>query len=393
MERTILHCDCNSFFASVETVAHPEYAKVPMAVCGSVEDRHGIVLAKNELAKKAGVITGETVWMARRKCPDILVVHPTHGLYSQYSKAINAIYYEYTDRIEPFGCDESWLDVTGSFRLFGDGRKIADTLRERIKKEMGITISVGVSFTKTFAKLGSDYKKPDATTVISRENYKNIIYPLPAESLLFVGAHGAEKLHMLGIDTIGQIACANPEFLESSFGKTGISIYNAANGIYDGEVAVYGSGREEKSVGNGHTFKRDITSFDEARSAISVICDEVAGRMRKYGVKGRTITLSVRDNDFSVSSKRVTLEYHTCVSKSIAKEAYSLFKANWSLKKPIRSITVSMSGLIRDGGCEQLKLFYSEDELKEMKLEKLERTVDTIRSRFGYSSLVRAVQV
>lgn len=393
MERTILHCDCNSFFASVETVAHPEYAKVPMAVCGSVEDRHGIVLAKNELAKKTGVTTGETVWMAKRKCPGLLIVNPTYGIYSQYSNAVNEIYYEYTDKIEPFGCDESWLDVTGSYRLFGDGKKIADILRERIKKELGITISVGVSFTKTFAKLGSDYKKPDATTVISRENYKEILYPLPAAALLFVGSHSAEKLHMLGIDTIGQLACADAEFLENSFGKTGRSMYAAANGLYDGDVSVYGGCREEKSIGNGHTFKKDILTFDEAKSAISVISDEVARRMRKAGVKGKTVALSVRDADFSSVSKRCTLEYPTCVSRNIAETCYALLEKYWNMKKPIRSITVTMSGFNRDGMCEQLKLFYSEDEALEMKREKLERTVDTIRSRFGKSSLVRGVQL
>ena len=186
-ERTILHCDCNSFFASVETVSHPEYARVPMAVCGSTEERHGIVLAKNELAKKYGIKTAETVWSAKKKCPDLVIAEPHYGEYVKFSRAVNRIYAEYTDEIEPFGIDESWLDVTKSRKAFGTGVEIAEMLRRRIREEIGITISVGVSFNKIFAKLGSDYKKPDATTVIDRENFKSIVYPLPVGDLLFVG--------------------------------------------------------------------------------------------------------------------------------------------------------------------------------------------------------------
>jgi len=393
MERTILHCDCNSFFASVETVAHPEYAKVPMAVCGSVENRHGIVLAKNELAKRAGVSTGEAIWMAKAKCPGLLAVHPTYGIYSQYSKAINRIYYEYTDKIEPFGFDESWLDVTGSCRLFGNGKTIADALRERIKKEMGITISVGVSFNKTFAKLGSDYKKPDATTVISRDNYKSIVYPLPTSDLLFVGKHTAEKLHMLGIDTIGQLADTDANFLEESFGKMGKSLHNAAVGEYDGEVSAYGEGREEKSIGNGFTFKRDLMNYDDIRSALSFICDELGWRMRRAGVKGNIVTVGMRDTNLNVVTRRRTMEHFTCTARCISDTAYGVVAENWNMKKPLRSLTVTLSGLVGAHVGEQLKLFYSDDELFDMRSEKLERTVDSIRSRFGSKVIVRGIQM
>ncbi len=393
MERTILHCDCNSFYASVETVAHPEYAKVPMAVCGSVENRHGIVLAKNELAKRAGVATGEAIWMAKAKCPGLLVVHPTYGIYSQYSKAINRIYYEYTDKIEAFGLDESWLDVTGSCRLFGNGKTIADALRERIKKEMGITISVGVSFNKTFAKLGSDYKKPDATTLISRDNYKRIVYPLHVSNLLFVGKHTAEKLHMLGIDTIGQLAEADAGFLEESFGKMGTSLHNAAVGEYDGEVSAYGEGREEKSIGNGFTFKRDLMNYEDIRSALSFICDELGSRMRYAGVKGNIVTVAMRDINLNVITRRRTVERFTCTARCISDTAYGIVLEHWNTKKPLRSLTVTVSGLARAGVGEQMKLLYSDDELFDMQNEKLERTVDRIRSRFGSKSIVRGIQM
>ena len=392
MERTVLHCDCNSFFASVETVAHPEYSKVPMAVCGSVENRHGIVLAKNELAKKAGVSTGEVIWKAKQKCPSLLVVHPTYGLYSQYSEAVNSIYYEYTDRIEPFGIDESWLDVTGSYKLFGDGRRIADILRERIKRELGITISVGVSFTKTFAKLGSDYKKPDATTLISRENYKQLVFPLPVDTLLFVGRHTKEKLHMLGINTVGELAAADPSFLTESFGRTGESLYNAATGAYDGEVAVYGSSYEEKSIGNGCTFRRDIMNYEDARCALTVICDEVGYRMRKAGVKGRVVTVGMRDTGLSVITRRCTLENPTCSSHTLADVAFSLMKEYWGERKPLRSLTVTASDFIRQSDGEQLRLFYSESEMLDMRRERLERAVDGIRAKYGNGVLIHGVE-
>ena len=213
MDRTILHCDCNGFYASCECAKNPQLKNVPMAVGGSVEARHGIILAKNELAKKYNVKTAETIWQAKKKCPDLVIVSPHYELYEEYSKRVNDIYKEYTDLVEPFGIDESWLDVTGSRALFGDGEKIANILRERIKAELGITISVGVSFNKVFAKLGSDYKKPDATTIITRENFKEIIYPLPVTDLLFAGKKTAVQLEKLKIKTIGDLACTDKEKL------------------------------------------------------------------------------------------------------------------------------------------------------------------------------------
>ena len=205
-ERTILHCDCNSFFASVETALNPKLKNVPMAVAGDSETRHGIILAKNELAKKFGIVTAEPVMRARNKCPSLITVPPHHEVYSEYSKRVNAIYLEYTDLAEKFGIDETWLDVTGCKGLFGSGIEIAETLRQRVKNEIGITISIGVSFNKIFAKLGSDYKKPDAITVIPKENFKKIVFPLPVESLLFVGGKTVEALKKMYIKTIGDLA-------------------------------------------------------------------------------------------------------------------------------------------------------------------------------------------
>ncbi len=394
MDRTILHCDCNSFFASVETVAHPEYDKVPMAVCGSKEERHGIVLAKNELAKKCGIKTGEVIWQAKKKCPELLTVNPNYSLYSEYSKAVNKIYYEYTDMVEPFGIDESWLDVTASRRLFGDGKQIADMLRKRIKRELGITISVGVSFNKIFAKLGSDYKKPDATTVISRENYTDIVYPLKVSELLFIGKHTAEKLHILGIDTIGQLANTDAEFLEQSFGKVGKSLHVMASGKYESDVLVFGDRHFEKSIGNGYTFKRDIMNYDDAQNALTVICDEVGRRMRSAGVRARTVTVGMKDTNLSVFTRSKTLETYTCSSRFISDTAYKIILENWNMKKPLRSLTVTASDFISsDKAGEQLKLFYSENELYNEKNERLERTVDKIRCKYGMRAIVHGTQI
>ncbi len=208
-DRVILHCDCNGFYASVECALNPAYRSVPMAVCGDPESRHGVILAKNELAKAFGVQTAETIWQARRKCPELVLAPAHHKEYREFSEAVNAIYCQYTDLVEPFSIDESWLDVTGSRTLFGSGVQIANELRRRVKKETDLTISVGVSFNKIFAKLGSDYKKPDATTLITRENYRQILWPLPVGSMIYVGKVAAEKLSRAGIDTIGQLAQAD----------------------------------------------------------------------------------------------------------------------------------------------------------------------------------------
>ena len=230
MDRTILHCDCNSYFASVECISHPELKRVPMAVCGDPESRHGIILAKNELAKAYGIQTAETIWQAKRKCPQLTLVVPHHDLYEQISDQINEIYGQYTDLVEPFSIDESWLDVTGTLHTFGSGERIANELRRRIREEIGITISVGVSFNKIFAKLGSDYKKPDATTCITRDNYQTILWPLPARDMMFVGSTTAERLARMGIATIGDIAKAGRDQLRLILGRSGETIWSMPRG-------------------------------------------------------------------------------------------------------------------------------------------------------------------
>ncbi len=280
MDRTILHCDCNGFYASVECVMNPALRDVPMAVGGDEESRHGIILAKNEKAKKFNIKTAETIWQARQKCPELVIVPPRHDLYHEFSKRVMDIYKRYTDRVESFGLDEAWLDVTESKMLFGDGKHIADELRHVVREETGLTISVGVSFCKVFAKLGSDYKKPDATTVFSRENWKEFIYPLPAQDLLFVGRKTTAELHKLGITTIGQLAAFDERSLVSHLGKAGGMLYRYANGLDDEEVRLVNEKDDVKSIGNGITFSHDLTGEGEIRGGIYALCDSVASRMR-----------------------------------------------------------------------------------------------------------------
>ena len=283
MERTILHCDCNGFYASVECVHNPRLKEVPMAVCGNPENRRGIILAKNELAKRRGVLTAETVWQAKKKCPDLVLIPPHREEYLRYSRRVNAIYAQFTDQVEPFGIDESWLDVTGSLGLFGSGKEIADQLRRRVREELGLTISVGVSYNKIYAKLGSDYRKPDATTVIDSANYREIVFPLPVTDLLFVGQSAAALLLGMRIRTIGDLAVCDPAFLHSVFGKMGDTLLRYARGEDDEPVRPFYEEREVKSVGNSMTFAHNLVGEDECRMGLTALCDNVGRRLRRHG--------------------------------------------------------------------------------------------------------------
>ena len=284
MDRVILHCDLNCFYASVELLSRPDLREIPTAVCGDPSSRHGIILAKNEPAKRYGVQTAETIWQAKKKCPGLVLLPPHHGLYHEYSRKVNAIYDQYTDLVEPFGIDESWLDVTHTLHLFGgDAGGLADTLRERMKEELGLTLSVGVSFNKVFAKLGSDYKKPDATTVISRENWQSIVWPLPVGDLLYVGGAARKLLRQYGVETIGQLAACRREMLETLMGKMGAQLYEYANGLDREAVRSRTEADVVKSVGNGTTFPQNLTTREEVRRGIAVLADSVASRLRRLG--------------------------------------------------------------------------------------------------------------
>lgn len=382
MERTILHCDCNGFYAGVECVQNPKLKTVPMAVGGDEESRHGIILAKNEIAKKFGIQTAETIWQAKRKCPDLVIVRPHHDLYSQYSKRVMDIYKEYTDYVEPFGLDEAWLDVTASKRLFGDGVKIANELRKRVREQTGLTISVGVSFCKVFAKLGSDYKKPDATTVFSKDNWKLFIHPLSVRDLLFVGKKTGGELERIGIKTIGQLASLDEHILIEHFGKAGVMLSRYARGLDNEPVKSIYEKNEVKSVGNGITFRKDLLGEEEIRGGVYALSDSIASRMRKKGLKCTTVQVMIKDPKFKTISRQKKLEFPTYTSRDIREAAMDIIKRSWNMKLPIRMLSVTGTNLVsEDKVFSQMSLFGDDEE--EKKIEKFEKTVDNLKARFG----------
>ncbi len=389
MDRVILHCDCNSFFASVETALNPTYRDVPMAVCGSVEDRHGIVLAKNENAKRYGIVTAETVYSAKKKCPNLVIASPHYEAYSEYSRRVNQIYAEYTDKIEPFGIDESWLDITASIRFFGTGEKIAEEIRRRVKEEIGITVSIGVSFNKVFAKLGSDYKKPDAITYITRENYKDIIYSLPASDLLFVGKRTAEELRKLGVRTIGDLAATHKSLLLSRFGKMGEMLYIYSNGL-DNSPVLPGGGADAKSVSNGFTFRHNLVTHADCRVAIEYLSEEIGLKLRAHRQKCTQVSLTIKDEYLKSIVRQKKLGTPTDVARDIANAAYHILDEQWSEGKPIRMLTVAALGLLRsDSMVKQLDLFDISNDEEHEKDKMREETVDKIRQKYGSDAIIR----
>ncbi len=390
MERCILHCDLNAFFASVEEAKNPELKKVPMAVCGDPESRHGIILAKNQLAAKFGIKTAETIYQAQRKCPNLKLVRSHHKEYSEYSKIVNKIYERFTDLVEPFGIDESWLDVTGSLHLFGTPRELADKIRETVKEETSLTVSVGVSFNKVFAKLGSDYKKPDATTVISKENYKEIVWPLPVSDLLFVGRTARGVLSRLGIMTIGDLARSNRDAVISLLGKTGGVIHDYANGIDDSPVSSFYEESTPKSIGRGRTFHHDLTKMSDIAVGISLLADEVATRLRRHGLKCRVVSLAVRDPSFKTVSRQSTLKSPTFLERDISAICLELFSEANKKALPVRMLTVTASSLIpADEADIQLSLFENDDKGKQ-RHEQVELAIDKIRDKYGKGSISKA---
>ena len=381
--RTILHCDCNSFFASVETLGKPELRNVPMAVGGSEESRKGIILAKNEAAKKYGIITAETIWSAKKKCPHLIVVPPHHDKYMEISQRVNNIYKEYTEFVEPFGIDESWLDVTNVKALFGDGETIANELRKRICDEIGITISVGVSFTKSFAKLGSDYKKPDATTVIMPENVKKIVYPQKLGNLLFAGGKTCELFKKYGVITIGDLANCDENFIKNNFGKNGLLLYNYARGNDNDKVRSIYEEEEIKSVGNSYTFPHDLTGEEEIRHALVWLSDVVSSRMRKMNVKCTVVGIVIKDENLKSITRQVSISNPTNHGGDLFKYGMELIKKNWNLSCKIRMLGISGTNLVKEGE-EQVSLFTIGDNSKN---EKLDAAIDSLRAKFGQKAI------
>ena len=388
-DRIILHCDLNCFFASVELLSHEDLRDVPMAVCGDPTARHGIILAKNEPAKKFGIVTAETIWQAKKKCPNLVLLPPHHEAYREYSEKVNAIYEQYTDLVEPFGIDESWLDLTGTAHLFGgDPARIADEIRSRIKRELNLTVSVGVSFNKVFAKLGSDYKKPDATTVISRKNWQELVWPLPVGNLLFVG-HAAQRiLKQYGIASIGQLAACKSDMLETLMGRTGFQLWEYANGLEHEPVRSRYQQEAVKSVGNGSTFRTDLTTTEQVRRGIAVLSDSVAMRLRQYDLYAGGVQVTVRDPEFRNRSRQKQFPAPTHLMRDLSDGAMELLQSIWKPPSPVRMLTVTAIHLAAsDEAYEQTDLFGASAPGNKDRQEKLERAMDNIRDKFGRNAI------
>lgn len=387
MDRVILHCDFNNFFASVECLYNPDIRNSPVAVCGSQSERRGIVLAKNYIAKKYGITTGEPAWQAKKKCPNLITVRPHYKLYDRFSKSAVAIYKEYTNQVEVFSIDECWLDITGSVKNINEGEILAYKIKDRIKDELGITISVGVSYNKMFAKLGSDIKKPDAVTIIKRDNYKEVLWKLPVEDMFYVGRKTAKKLNKVCIYTIGDLAGKSLNFMRDLLGKPGETLWVFANGYDSSSVYDFDYHSVVKGVGNSTTTPKDLVDNEEIKLIFYVLAESVGERLRRHNLKGRTVQISIRDNDLGYIERQGKLRNYTYINSEIALRAYGIFLNSWDWSKPVRALGVRVTDLaIAD---EYIQYSFLED--IDYKHEMLDHCVDKIRSRFGYYSIGRAL--
>lgn len=387
MSRVILHVDLNNYYASVECLYNPALRNKALAVCGDAEARQGIVLAKNYPAKALGIKTGEAIWQAKQKAPGLVIVPPDFKKYLRFSRLARSVYADYTDQIEPFGIDECWLDLTASTLLFGSGEAVAHKIRSRIKAELGLTVSVGVSYNKIFAKLGSDMRKPDATTVITSENYKEMVWSLPVGNLLCVGKSTRQKLSSRAVYTIGDLARRDPADLRRLLGIWGETLWVFANGHDASAVCKAGTERIIKSIGNSTTTIRDLQTEDDVSMIVHILSESIAARLREQGLKCAGVAISIRDNELISFERQGQLKAPTFLSGDIADQAIRLFRGNYRWHRSIRSIGVRGINLVTADRCEQLDLF---DDGRSARLTKLEFTVDDLRRRFGAQIIGRA---
>ncbi len=389
MERVILHCDANSFYASVCCVDNPIYRGMPLSVCGDPANRHGIVLASTREAKKMGVKVGMAIWQARQLCPRLVVQPPDYPQYIRFSRHMRSIYEEFTPQVESFGLDECWLDISNPGVTIKDGERLANKLRRRITDELGLTISVGVSDNKIFAKLGSDLKKPDATTVITRENYQQLVWPLPVSELLYVGPSTTKKLAGRNINTIGELAGHPTDALQRMFGKNGITLQAFALGLDCSPVMETGEFQPIKSVGNSATLPHDATTLEEAAAAIYMLSESVAARLRENGFRSRCISVSVRDAKLNCAACQKTIDHSTALAGEIAKTAIGLFRQRYAGMLPLRSMGVHCSSLVSDTAPVQTDLFGQV--VRREKEHDLAKAIDDIRRRWGHLIIQRGV--
>lgn len=389
MSRVVLHADANSYYAAIECLYTPSIRNFPVAVCGDPEARHGIVLTKNQHAKKFGVQTGEAIWQAKQKCPKLVVVPPDYELYLRYTKMLRGIFSDYSDKIEPFGLDESWIGLSESKMSMQEGKDIADELRDRVRNELGITLSVGVSFNKIFAKLGSDYKKPDATTVFTEDNYREKVWPLAVSDLLFVGPATTKKLRDYGIKTIGELAMADLDMLTHRFGKVGAMLQGYALGQDHSPVCPDELDVPVKSVGNSTTAPHDIATMDDAKCIFHLLAESVGTRLREHGFKSRCISISVRTPDLISNTCQRTIKPATNLTGEIAGTALSLFVERYAHRMPFRSVGIHCQDLMPETAPEQIDFFG--DHEKRDRLLMLDRSIDNLKARFGPNTVHRGI--
>ena len=384
----ILHSDCNCFYASVEMCENPSLRGKKVAVCGSTEFRHGIVLTASYPAKRCGVRTGMANWEALERCPELICVPPRYELYLQYSRHVRAIYRQYTDRIEPYGMDENWLDIPGEDDLDGEGARLSAELRRRVREEIGITVSVGVSYNKVFAKLGSDMKKPDGQTIITRENYRRVVWPLPAGDLLWIGRATLAKLNRRNIFTIGEVAATPPERLQSWFGVNGRMLWRYANGLDTAPVAPLGYESPIQSVGHGTTCVHDLRENGEVWRVLYALAQDVGHRLRAGGLLAKGVQLSVRDNAMGWRQYQAPLAFPTRSPLELAQAGYGLFRKRYDWPLPVRALTIRGISLVREDTPAQTDLWNTQERLERRR--RLDDAVDEVRRRFGRDAVCAA---
>lgn len=387
--RIVLHSDLNNFFASVECKHRPELRTFPVAVCGNKADRHGIVLAKNEIAKKCGVKTAEPIWQAKQKCKNLVILPPSYDEYVRYSRIVKEIYYGYTDLVEGFGMDEAWIELTGDRKVktLEQGGIIADEIRKEVKRKTGLTVSVGVSDNKIFSKLASDYKKPDAVTVFGPHNYEDVISRIDIGELLFVGKSTRTKLHMYGINTIGDMALSSSFFMSSMLGKNGEKLYRDACGANNERVSRWGQSDMAKSVSNSVTLPHDLCGIDEVRLVFSALAEKVAYRLRSDGLCAKTVSISIRSTGLVTTEKQMSVEA-TSNAVEITSAAIKLYMENYDINAVVRSVGIGTSNLVKSDCGIQTGMFDT-NLLQRERMEKIDSTVDEIRSRYGVDSITR----
>lgn len=386
-DRIILHSDMNSFYASVEMMLEPRLKGKAVAVCGATEERHGIVLAKSELAKKAGVKTGMVNWEARQRCPELILVPPQYDQYLKYSKLAHQIYYRYTDLVEPFGMDECWLDVTAS-GIYGTGMEIAEKIRTACREELGLTVSIGVSFNKIFAKLGSDMKKPDAITEITRADFKEKVWPLAASELIYVGRATERKLSNYGIHTIGQLAAVPPDILQGWFGINGLKLWAYANGADKSRVMHKEFVSPMKSIGHGITCTADLENEEEVQRVLLELSQDVGHRLRVHSLSAQGVQIYVRGNDLLGSQYQCKLPFRTQLPSEIAAAGFRLFQDRYRWGTKIRSVCIRAIDLVPKSEVEQLNMFVDTARLD--RRERLEDAIESLRDRFGKRAITYA---